>query len=275
MRHNRPISHFFFILRSARILIFLATAAVIWIGVSSTHQGPDSASEAAPETPGPTPETAPDPAPEDPEKPPNAQPAEPNVIPLGGDRFKIGTIEFDKAKRTITIPASVLMREGAVEYLLVTRTGKVHESVFVTDADPQDIHLAALLLGIRPSADLGPADSSMTVPPTAALQASVTWDRNGPPQTIHLHEALAIAPAGETSPSGPAPATLWLYNGSRIQQDGTFVARREGSIISVIRDPEALINYPGDTRDNDEIHLPNAAALPKLEHPVRIVLKLR
>jgi len=220
-----------------------------------------------------TPTPSPAPAPPEASEPSNA--TEPNVVPLGGSRFKIGRVEFDKAKRTLTLPAAVLMREGAVEYLLVTRRGKVHESVFVTDAEPQNIHLAALLLGIQPSSDLGPEDTRAAVPRSAALQASVEWDKNGPPASIHLHQALAIAPAGETIPAGPAPATLWLYNGSRIQKDGTFVAQREGSIISVIRDPEALVNYPGDTRDNDEIHLPNAAVLPKLEHPVRIILKLR
>lgn len=211
---------------------------------------------------------------------PSGQPAakptpEPNVIPLGGDRYQLGLVEIDKARRTLTFPAAVLMREGAVEYLVVTRKGKIHESVFVTQIEPRDLHLAALLLGVEPSADLGPADASVRVPAAAALQCFVEWDRNGPPARINLHEALAIAPAGQTTPAKPAPATLWLYNGSRVQQDGTFVAQRDGSIVSIIRDPDALINYPGDTRDDDEAHLPNDPALPQLEHPVRIVLKLR
>lgn len=199
----------------------------------------------------------------------------PNVIPLGGSRYRLGLVEIDKAKRSLTVPATVLMRQGAVEYLLVTRHGKVHESIFVTDVDPQDLHLAALLLGIKPSNELGPLDSQIKIPQSSALQCHVEWDRNGPPARIHLHEAIALAPSGETEPMEVAPATLWLYNGSRVQQDGTFVARREGSLISIIRDPAALINYPNPTRDNDEAHLPNAAALPKLDHPVRIVMKAR
>lgn len=269
MRHSRPITQFFVALRGTRILIALATISAIWAAIHWKSKPP------APPEPAAIVDSEPALPTEPTEPPAAAEPPKPSVIPLGGSRFKIGQVEFDKAKRTVTIPAAVLMREGAVEYLLVARNGKVHESVFVTDVDPSHVHLAALLLGIQPSSDLGPADASVQVPKPAALQASVQWDKNGPPANIHLHEALAVAPPGEVTATGPAPATLWLYNGSRIRPDGTFVAHQEGSIISVIRDPDALINYPGDTRDNDEIHLPNAPALPKLEHPVRIILKLR
>lgn len=218
---------------------------------------------------------APDLPAEAPEPPAATDDPKPSVTPLGDERFRIGRIEFDKANRSITIPATVLMREHAVEYLLVTRSGKVHESVFVTDADPRNVHLAALLLGLQPSAELGPLDTRLAVPPEAAIRAQVEWDRNGPPARENLHEMLAIREAGTEKPARPAPPTLWHYNGSRVADDGTFVASRDGSVISIIRDPEALINYPGQTRDDDEIHVPNADKLPKLGHPVRIVLKLR
>jgi hypothetical protein len=34
------------------------------------------------------------------------------------------------------------------------------------------------------------------------------------------------------------------------------------------------VNNPGASRDDDEIHTPNAAKLPKKGHPVRIVLRV-
>jgi len=205
---------------------------------------------------------------------PGAEPAAPgpSVVPLGGDNYRIGAIEFDRGRRTIRIPAAVNMVEDAVEYLLVTRTGKVHESVFVTDAAPADLHLAALLLGLRPSEDLGPLDAGMVPPRESAVEAWVEWDRNGPPARVPLHECVALAGPGS---SGGLPAGLWLYNGSRLVGGGTFTATRDGSLISIIRDPDALINYPGISRDDDELHRPNAGRLPPPQHPVRVVLRLR
>jgi hypothetical protein len=35
------------------------------------------------------------------------------------------------------------------------------------------------------------------------------------------------------------------------------------------------VNNPGASRDNDEIHTPNAAKLPKKDHPVRIILQVK
>src|SRR5687768_1931326 len=44
--------------------------------------------------------------------------------------FEIGKVRLDSAQKTITLPAVVNMDKGPVEYLLVSSTGKLHESVF-------------------------------------------------------------------------------------------------------------------------------------------------
>src|SRR5437773_10746835 len=65
---------------------------------------------------------------------------------VGPGLFEIGRVRFSKTEGTVSIPAQVNMPEGAVEYFLVTTTGKTHESVFRTDAEPYHIQLAMLLL---------------------------------------------------------------------------------------------------------------------------------
>lgn len=209
------------------------------------------------------------------ERPAVETPQRPSVIALGAGRFRLGSVIFDKSARTITIPAAVNMRKDAVEYVLVTRNGKAHESIFITDVEPRDVHLAALLLGAEASADLGAADAAVKVPKSAALEAWIEWDRNGPPGKLPLHESIALVDPGIPGSIQPMSASLWLYNGSRVLPDGGFMASRDGSLISIIRDPDALVNNPGATRDDDDVHIPNAASLPKLQHPVRVVLRLR
>lgn len=207
--------------------------------------------------------------------PPPGESAKPMVVDLGAGRFSIGALTFDSHTREITIPAAVNMREGAVEYLLVSRGGKVHESVFVTDVDPRDIHVAALLLGMKPQPDLGSGSSTAVVRGKGAVVISVEWDRNGPPERIFLNETVNLSDPSTGVASGTLPAGAWLYNGSRIESDGVFAATRHGSIISIIRDDDSLMNNPGASRDNDEIHTPNAAKLPNKDHPVRILVQVR
>jgi len=261
--------------------------AVVWLTVQKRNPppapaAPDPAPEAqasggTPESPAkaPAPILARPTPPEDPAAPAKPPGPPPSVKDLGDGRFRIGSVEFDENKRTISIPASVHMREGPVEYVLVSKHGKIHEAVFVTDADARDVHLAALLLEVKPRSDLGPAGAAAKLGDEGAVEAWVEWDRNGPPAKVPLNETVALADPESGVRSGTLPVGLWLYNGSEITPGGAFVASKSGSIISVIRDPEALINNPGASRDNDDIHTPNAARLPKLQHPVKIVLKVR
>ena len=43
----------------------------------------------------------------------------------------------------------------------------------------------------------------------------------------------------------------WIYNGSQMNAEG-FAAQQTGSIISLIDDPDALINNPLPRRDDDD-----------------------
>lgn len=220
----------------------------------------------------PAPEPAPPPAGEDPAP---LMPLKPMVVDLGGGRFAVGGVTIDRRLREITLPAEVNMVEGPVEYALVSKQGKIHEAVFATAAEARDLHVAALLLGVTPSSDLGPQNGAATVKRGAAVVITVEWERNGPTERIFLNEAVNLSDPSTKAVSGNLPAGAWIYNGSRIEGDGVFAATRHGSMISIIRDDDALVNNPGASRDNDEIHTPNAGKLPPKGHPVRIVLRVK
>ena len=65
----------------------------------------------------------------------------------------------------------------------------------------------------------------------------------------------------------------WIYNGS-FQFENIFVAQETGSIISVIADPEALINNPRDRRDDDENWIVNSKVVPAAEMLVTVTIKV-
>ena len=65
----------------------------------------------------------------------------------------------------------------------------------------------------------------------------------------------------------------WIYNGSNFSEDA-FTAQRDGSIISIHIDPDALINNPRPGRENDDLYAPNTAELPPIGTPVEITIRL-
>ena len=190
-------------------------------------------------------------------------------------KLRIGLVQLDQSARAIRFPATVNMTAGPVEYAVVTVTGKCHEAVFSTKAMPRDIHLAMLLLGVKPATCVENPDKGFGVPATAAVQVTAEWETNGPPASHALTSLIAIAAKSPTQVTGETLPTLpWLYNGSRFNGAG-FAASVEGSIIALISDDTALINSTGSDRTNDDIHVPNAKLLPAVGMPVSICIRLK
>jgi hypothetical protein len=187
---------------------------------------------------------------------------------ISEDVFTLGLVRLDKRKKTISFPAKVNMAEGTVEYALVHSTGKVHESVLKTDADPLQIHLASLLLGT-------------TSAPIQRFRADLPQELQGPRINIwagwlgksgEIRVPLENLVSNTVTQARMTPGA-WAYNGSRVV-DGTFLAHRDGSIVSVITDPDSLVNNPRPGRENDEIWRSNAGLVPPVGTPVEVTIEM-
>lgn len=189
------------------------------------------------------------------------------VKELSGGRLQIGQVTLDSKARTVTFPATVNMRTGLVEYAVVTTGGKVHESVFKTDAEPFHIHTAMLLLGAKLETNIESAvffDPKREIPgPKLKIEVTVP----GGNARTNLIDRFVQNAQDKTPRTNQIP--FWIYNGSRTS-DGVFLAQREGSIVSLIADPAALINNPRQDRENDELWSANIAEIPPNETTVEV-----
>jgi hypothetical protein len=183
--------------------------------------------------------------------------------------LRIGKAQLDQHARTVTFPASVNLREGVVEYLVVHEGGKTHESVLKTDTQPYHIHLALLLLGAK-----GASPDSLSFDPSVPLQGEsvhlrIKWIENGRTREQPAEQLARNRVILDSMTEGP-----WTFNGSRVI-DGTFIAQRDGSIVSVIFDVDALINNPRPGGENDELWEVNPGAIPPLNVPVEVIVELK
>jgi len=84
---------------------------------------------------------------------------------IGPGIFELGKVRLDKGRRAVSFPAALNMNDGPVEYLIVTTSGKTHESLLRTDVEPYHIHLAMLLLGATGAGTNSfPEDSAKPLP---------------------------------------------------------------------------------------------------------------
>lgn len=183
----------------------------------------------------------------------------------GSGEFQIGKVSFDSRKRKVSFPAQVNLRDALIEYAIVGKTGKRHESLLMTEADPLHIHLAMLLLGTKTP----PRKSKDNpLPPGQAIDIFISWQQNGKEQTRRLEDWIIV---GENKL--PAGKGKWIYNGARIE-NGQFTASADQSIVALILDIHALVNNPRTGNENDEIWFPNETQIPALNTKVQVTFQL-
>jgi hypothetical protein len=194
--------------------------------------------------------------------------------------FEVGKVRLDQRHRTITLPAVLDRAQGLMEYFLVTTYGKTHESILMTPAEPFHIHLAMLLLGAAgsgnpdfPGSPINGVPGPVVHPSKEAIPGdkvaiAVKWKT---PEGERRHSAEELIYKNDTQ--SVLTHGSWVYNGSLIIR-GRFLAQGDGSIISLVTDPVALINNTSPGHDNDLIWTPNTNNLPAADVPVEVIITL-
>ena len=180
---------------------------------------------------------------------------------ISKDEYQIGLVKLNHKEQSVRLPISHNMSTGLVEYVLVHSSGKIHESIFKTEVEPYQLHLAILLLSKQSATNQ--AQRAKQSPSFSLLLHS----ENG--KAVPL-ESMVYSIAAK----GLMTNTVWQYTGSRIV-DGTFLAQRDGSIVPVIDDPDALFNHMTPGRENDENWLVASTNLPPTNQALELRIKLR
>ena len=196
--------------------------------------------------------------------------------------FQIGSVRLDKRQRTINFPAALNMDEGLIEYLIVTASGKTHESLLQTDVEPYQLHVAMLLLGAKgaPAQPLtnapvgGPIKGDQLTgglaPPLRGepVSVEVRWTADGLEKIFRIEELVL-----DLKKQVPMSRGVFTFNGSRLWE-GRFIAQRDGSIVSLIPDEDALFNNPRPGREDDSNWQIIPKDLPPRGTPVQITIRL-
>lgn len=204
---------------------------------------------------------------------------------ISSNVFQLGKVVLNKKERSVQFPAQINLGEGLIEYLLVTTKGKTHESLLKTEVEPQQIHVAMLLLGAKgapQTPELLRAASShyLTNKPSQPnplianlsrgdpISIELNWRNEVGEKKVRAENCILNLQTKTNASAGP-----WSYNGSRVV-DGVFFAQREGSIVAMVDDVDAMANNPRAGHDNDQVWQINTNAVPPVNTPVQVMFRL-
>lgn len=195
--------------------------------------------------------------------------------------YEIGKIRLDQKLRTARFPGELNMKDGIIEYLLVTTEGNTHESLLVTEAQPNDLHFAMLLLGAKGAGLDTPAPDKAPPPQIDAkylkdapklrgdtIAITVNWKSGEAEKTGPVEDWIFNTETKKPMARGP-----WIYTGSMFNE-GHFLAQIDGAFAALVTYPAALINNPRRGSDNDQIWTVNEKAVPPVKTPVEITIQL-
>jgi len=209
----------------------------------------------------------------------DSPPVSPVMREISPGIYEIGKIHLDQKARTVRFPGLLNMKDGNLEYLLVTDQGNVHESLLVSDVQPNDLHFAMLLLGAKGSGEKasgemppGQIDAKYlkTAPPLKGDRVNITveWKAGDAVKSTPVEDWIVNTTRKKPMERGP-----WIYNGSMFNE-GRFLAQLEGAFAALVTYPAALINNPRRGNDDDSIWIVNEKAVPAVKTPVDITIQL-
>ena len=189
------------------------------------------------------------------------------VKQVGPESYRVGDVIVDAKLGVAVFPAKVNQLVGLIEYVLVTETGKVHESFLSTRVRPSDIHAALLLLGAKP-----PGQLSVEV----GWKVGDKWLRKPIADCIAQYPVEAASGRDDkvTDKSFDLKSRDWKWIGIRLR-NGKPTADVSGSILSLQSDTEALalIEPMVDTGRFGSHVWPKR--VPKLGHAVQVFLRMK
>ena len=198
--------------------------------------------------------------------------APPLVENLGSGRYRIGSVELDRAASEIYLTGEVNMDSGLVELFACGPRGKLHESVLRLDVSPHHLQVALLLIGLTPGGGVE-FQGDPSIPTGDPVEIWVEWevaaDGDGEATTVRRRaEDLVYNMAADA----PMARTPFVFVGSQVV-DGVFVAEVEQSIITTYHDPYTILDNPLPTGGDDTLYAANYGVVPARGTPVRVTLK--
>ncbi len=167
---------------------------------------------------------------------------------------------IDWSRRAVEIDAEVVLRAGPLELLACSPHTREHESILRVPARPLRVFEAMGLVGLEPGAPASYDDSRQRWQAAygSLLDIRIKWKEGAAERESPAHRWLF-----DVKKQAPVDSIRWVFAGS-LESDGRFGADIDGTVISVVDFPAALIALDAShVSDNEALWLrANSEAIP-------------
>lgn len=176
---------------------------------------------------------------------PTTQPSTPRIVD-----FQPG-IRIDYRVPQVEIDGEIILREGALELFAYAKspTPKEHESIVLLRSSPEHIYQALGLIGLTPGKPPRYFHETKTQRPATGdgVDVLVRHDK----EDVEDGETFATDWMFDVKRKGQMQRTHWLFTGSERNDDGSFAANIEGTVVPVVDFPSSLLCLPTPHTDAD------------------------
>jgi hypothetical protein len=183
-------------------------------------------------------------------------------------------LRIDYRVPQVEIDSEVVLRKGALELFAYSRAPvpKEHESILRTEVKCDRIYQALGLIGLRPGRPMryDMATKTVELPTGDPVEVLVRCEANGKTKEHSVCEWMM-----DNAKNAPMARTPWLFTGSRREENGSFAANEEGTLVTVVDFPTSLLGLPASHSESDsQLWLTaNTDAIPPLGTKVTLILR--
>jgi hypothetical protein len=195
------------------------------------------------------------------------KPQIPKATPITGG-YKIGNVSVNTILKEASFPGRINMDEGPIEFIASIKGGfKLYESLLELDVNAYEFNLSLILIGLDQDKGVPPKRHFDPKSPQGdPVEVILEWEDKSGKKSVRIESTIKNVVSEKTM-----PLSDWVYTGSVILPDGTYMAQRDGVLVSFVRDPAAIIDSVSDygTKEYGSL-VANKQILPPVGTPVTL-----
>ncbi|MHC4662466.1 MAG: YdjY domain-containing protein [Planctomycetota bacterium] len=181
------------------------------------------------------------------------------------------------SEKRIELTGRIAIAHGLIELFACAPGGKEHETVCVLNIDPEELMLALMLIGLKPTPAITTFEESTAITGGDRVVISVEWDQTRQGETKHVkrraEDLVYNVYTGESM-----PRVGWVFTGSiTVQHPDTkelfLVAKYRKNLIVTLHDPEAILDTPLVEGGDDTTFVANEKNLPLSGTPILMTIR--
>jgi hypothetical protein len=144
-------------------------------------------------------------------------------------------------QKQVRVDCEAVKADYPLEFLAVMTNTNEYEAIVRTDAKPSDLHLALLMIGLKPGEPVHYSEAAKKWLPPSGPPVDIWFEYQKDGQAVKVP---AYRWMRDVKTRKVAPPMLWVFTGSKVMDDHSYAADSTGCLVSVINNEYSVLDVP-------------------------------